>query len=138
MQSSIALSSRIRDAEDQAGAEEAGDLSAVYLSSIPSSTMHLTLQACSLGRAVVGSSDELWGVMRAALAGGIPSVLGPLWNIDIDSSTFLVRRFYEHWLTGGLPKWNAFTAAQNDMLSHPNMHSWRHPYHWAAFKLIGI
>ena len=106
------------------------------MANITSGVKHLTLQACSLGRSVVASADEQWGVSRGALAAGIPSILAPMWNVDLLSSSFTSECFYDYWQGRSMPKWTALTMAQRDTSAAAP--SWSHPYHWAAFKLIGL
>ncbi|MGW7529270.1 CHAT domain-containing protein [Streptomyces sp. NPDC054783] len=101
---------------------------------------HVTFQACSLGRVVLSASDDQWGPARAALLAGADSVLAPMWDVDPHSSTELITRFYDSYLLrGGLSKAQAFTQAQRDMYrATEGTSAWRHPYHWAAFKLTGV
>jgi CHAT domain-containing protein len=99
---------------------------------------HLTVQACSLGRTMVADSDELWGFSRAALAGGARSVLAPLWDINLASSTALLEAFYRHWLHESMDKHRAWSAAQFEMYRGDHGEGWRHPYHWAAFTMAGV
>ncbi|WP_433153104.1 CHAT domain-containing protein [Actinomadura nitritigenes] len=97
---------------------------------------HVTFQACSLGRVVVSAGDDQWGPARAALLAGADSVLAPMWDVDLRSSTELIARFYESYLKGGVTKARAFTEAQRSIYQSGDV--WRHPYHWAAFKLTGV
>jgi CHAT domain-containing protein len=100
---------------------------------------HVTVQACSLGGTVPSQGDELWGFTRALLAAGANSVMAPLWNIDLTSSTSLLARFYSRWLVDGSPKWRAWADAQHEMAWLDEESSpWRHLYHWAPFRMIGI
>jgi hypothetical protein len=101
------------------------------------SARHISMQACSLGRSLPGIGDEFWGVARALIAAGAESVLAPLWDIDIESSTRISVLFYENWLGKGMPKWKALAAAQRQMASGDEHPAWRHFYHWAAFQLVG-
>ncbi|MBN6051811.1 CHAT domain-containing protein, partial [Nonomuraea sp. RK-328] len=98
---------------------------------------HVTVQACSLGRNVTGGSDEMWGPTRAFLAAGADSVLAPLWDVDLGSSTELLAHFYRRWLWDGVPKWRAIADAQRAMWRDDDQPAWQHVYHWSAFKLIG-
>jgi len=98
---------------------------------------HVTLHACSLGRTHPAQGDELWGVTRALLAAGAGSVLAPMWEIDVVSSTALLTRFYENWLVKGLTKWAALAEAQRHMASDGGQPVWNHFYHWAPFQLVG-
>lgn len=111
-------------------------MTAWQIANLTTGVRHLTLQACSLGRSLIASADEQWGVTRGALAAGIPSVLAPMWSIDLLSSSFTSERFYEYWLGRSIPKWTALAMAQHDTFAADP--SWAHPYHWAAFKLVGL
>ncbi|WP_084961817.1 CHAT domain-containing protein [Thermoactinospora rubra] len=119
------------------GTGTGGWLSAAELPAATMAGVHLTLQACSVGRVVTAASDELWGPVRSALAAGADSVLAPMWNADLHSSTVLIDRFYTLWLGDGLSKAQAFTEAQREMYFSSDHDAWRHLYHWAAFKLMG-
>lgn len=98
---------------------------------------HITLQACSVGKSQQSAGDELWGVGRALIAAGAGSVLAPLWNIDLDSSTELMSLFYDYWLKRKLPKWEAWTRAQQELWTDKQHPEWNHFYHWGAFRLFG-
>ncbi|MEV4016544.1 CHAT domain-containing protein [Nonomuraea angiospora] len=99
---------------------------------------HLTFQACSVGRVVTSMSDDIWGPTRAALLSGADSVLAPMWDVDLESSTRLLETFYTRWLIDGQDKALAFAEAQRDMWRAEGPRAWRHMYHWAAFKLTGV
>jgi hypothetical protein len=104
----------------------------------PIRASHVTVQACSLGRGVASAGDEMWGPTRALLAAGANSVLSPLWNIDLTSSTRLLHAVYDGWLGRGLPKWQALADAQFRMWSGGESPAWQHMFHWAPFKLVGL
>jgi CHAT domain-containing protein len=95
----------------------------------------ITLRACSSARVDVQAGDELIGLIRAFFYAGTPSLIASLWNVNKKSSQLLLRRFYEAWLrdTGRGWKWKALRAAQLELLHD----GFPHPYHWAAFTLIG-
>lgn len=96
----------------------------------------VTLSACSAGlQHVRNRGDELDGFGRALLLAGASSAILGMWNLDQESSREFFRSFYRH-LAGGLPKWRAFNAAQREMIAS-SRESWRHPYHWAPYYLIG-
>jgi len=97
---------------------------------------HITLQACSLGRLHLAPGDEIWGMTRALLAGGADTVLAPLWDVDLQASSSLLRRFYLHWLLGDMPAWLALGTAQREMATG-RIKAFRHFYHWGAFQLVG-
>ena len=98
----------------------------------------VTLRACSSGRSLIKSGDELIGLSRALLYAGTPSLIVSLWNVNIDSSKMLLSEFYKLWLDNKnpLPKWKALQQAQISFISRKE-EKYFHPYHWAPFILIG-
>jgi CHAT domain-containing protein len=103
----------------------------------PVRASHVTLQACSLGRLRSGPDGELWGLARAMLSSGADTVIAPLWDVDIRSSTALFSDTYRRMAEDpAMPIWEAFTAAQREMASRPHDDPWSHVYHWGAFRLI--
>lgn len=98
----------------------------------------VTLRACSSGRAEIRSGDELLGLTRALLYAGAPSLIVSLWNVNKLSSRRLLDEFYRLWLSteDPLPKWQALQQAQISLLRSPQ-DDYSHPYHWAAFTLVG-
>jgi tetratricopeptide (TPR) repeat protein len=95
------------------------------------------VQACSIGQSQASQGDEIWGFVRALLAAGADSVVAPLWDIDLESSTRLLACFYHLWLHDGQPKATAWSNAQYQLYSGPEQERWAHFYHWAAFRMIG-
>ena len=90
-----------------------------------------TLSACQTGMAFVEAGDELFGLQRGFLAAGARSVAASLWLADDAATAAIMEQFYTG-LSRGLSKAAALRAAQRHALcTNP------HPYHWAAFILIG-
>lgn len=98
----------------------------------------VTLRACSSGRAVIRSGDELMGLARSFLYAGTPSLIASLWNVNIKSSYKLLEKFYQLWLgkTDSVPKWKALQRAEISLLNDER-EDYHHPYHWASLILIG-
>jgi CHAT domain-containing protein len=90
-----------------------------------------TLSACQTGMALVEAGDELFGLVRGFLAAGSRSVAASLWPADDRATAFLMERFYRHLLEGA-GKSEALRAAQQQ-----TREQFPHPYHWAAFVLVG-
>lgn len=102
---------------------------------LPGATV--VLRACASGVTRVRAGDEQDGLLRALVHAGAATCIVTRWNVDIESSRELIRRFYRHWLGGGLPQVVALQRAQLDLLQHPGHAHYRHPYHWAPFVLVG-
>jgi CHAT domain-containing protein len=98
---------------------------------------HVTLQACSVGRSHAARGDEFWGMPRACLIAGADSVIAPLWDIDIKTSTELLISFYENWLIKGAPKHQAWAESQRRLWTTASDNP-AFFYHWSPFRLIGL
>jgi CHAT domain-containing protein len=87
------------------------------------------LAACSSGSAEHGLLDS-GSLVRAFLAGGVPTVLNSHWNLDSQTTAELVQSFYLHLATE--PPAQALRDARRDLrLARP------HPFYWAAVSLTG-
>ncbi len=95
----------------------------------------VTLSACksALGKELGG--EGLIGLSRAFQYAGARSVLASLWDVSDQTTAELMRRFYGY-LKAGKTKDEALRAAQIDLITSPARFT-AHPYHWAAFELIG-
>lgn len=90
-----------------------------------------TLSACDTGVACVEPGDELFGLIRGFLAAGARSVAASLWPADDAATAEAMTRFYAL-LSEGQSKASALRAAQR-----ATRERYPHPYHWAAFVLVG-
>jgi len=90
-----------------------------------------TLSACRTGAALVEPGDELFGLMRGFLAAGARSLAVSLWPAADAATLSVMVSFYEN-LAAGMSRGSALRHAQMDA-----RHEYAHPYHWAAFALVG-
>jgi CHAT domain-containing protein len=90
-----------------------------------------TLSACQTGVALAEAGDELFGLVRGFLAAGARSVAASLWPADDEATAALMHEFYER-LLQGQSKASALRSAQQAVRGR-----FPHPYHWAAFVLVG-
>lgn len=98
---------------------------------------HITVQACSMGKNMISERNELWGFCRALLGCGANSILTPMWEISLKSSTKLIELFYINYFEKQLPKWKAWGYAQYELTQIKEYPQWAHFYHWAPFTLTG-
>jgi CHAT domain-containing protein/Tfp pilus assembly protein PilF len=105
----------------------------------------VTLSACetALGKEMGG--EGLVGLTRAFEYAGAHSVLASLWSVSDESTAELMKRFYGY-LKAGKTKDEALRLAQVDLIhagdqqkhaKEVKVTSYAHPFHWAAFNLIG-
>jgi CHAT domain-containing protein len=90
-----------------------------------------TLSACQTGVATADAGDELFGLLRGFLAAGVRSVAASLWPADDQATAALMQAFYAR-LLEGRSKASALRGAQQATRA-----LFPHPYHWAAFALVG-
>ncbi len=91
----------------------------------------LTLSGCATGLNVVADGDELVGLIRGALYAGARSLLLTLWEVNDRSATMFMTSFYKLLQESG-DKAAAVAQAAREVREH-----YPHPYHWAAFMIVG-
>jgi len=94
----------------------------------------VTLSACETALGTISTGDDMVGLSRAFIYAGTPSLIASLWEVDDQSTAILMTRFYDNWKNKGMTKPEALRQAQLSLKAMPR---YRHPYHWAAFVLIG-
>ncbi|WP_412538018.1 CHAT domain-containing protein [Longispora sp. K20-0274] len=96
----------------------------------------VTLSACQTnvgGTRLPDEANSLAAGLAIAAAGG---VLGSLWRVDDAAAAELMARFYVAWHVDGQPPVRALRVAQLALLEGEPA-TWRHPYFWAGFSLVG-
>jgi len=93
----------------------------------------VTLSACETGLGKEIGGEGLVGLTRAFQYAGARSVLASLWSVSDESTAELMRRFYTY-LKAGRTKDEALRDAQVDLIHGATA---SHPFHWAAFQLVG-
>jgi len=112
----------------------------------------VTLSGCETALGTEVEGEGLNSLTRAFIYAGAQSVLASLWSVADRSTSELMTGFYTH-LSRGMNKDEALRAAQIALLrsadSEPGDEgtrgvrglaggaSFSHPYHWAAFQLVG-
>jgi CHAT domain-containing protein len=94
----------------------------------------VVLSACDTAVGPLEGQDGIANLARAFLMAGARTVISTLWQIDDNSSLFLMKRFYAHLSTNQSPA-SALTAAKRDMLRTYGTKAL--PYQWAAFTIEG-
>jgi len=111
----------------------------------------LTLSACHTGvSADTGDGREVDGLATTAQLKGAKSVIASLWDVNDNSTGYLMADFYRRWAfgNGSITKVEALHQAQIDLLTgkiNPKADlsdvsapvSFAHPYYWAPFILMG-
>jgi CHAT domain-containing protein len=91
----------------------------------------VTLSGCSTGLNSLAAGDELMGLARGVLNAGARSLIVSSWDVHDSSTAAFMKAFYGR-LKQGIGKAAALRETMLDIRKQ-----WPHPYHWAAFALIG-
>jgi CHAT domain-containing protein/Tfp pilus assembly protein PilF len=93
----------------------------------------VVLSACETGVGKVCGGEGILGLTRAFLYAGARSVVVSLWPISDESTSRFMQAFYKEILAGA-PRDQALLRAQATLARQPDT---AHPFHWAAFVLVG-
>ncbi len=97
----------------------------------PEAVELLVLSAC---QTATGDRRAALGLAGVAVRAGARSTLASLWNLDDETTAFVMNQFYRQLLTGDVTKSEALRRAQLALL---NQSSYRHPRYWAPYVLLG-
>ena len=91
----------------------------------------VTLSGCGTGLNVVEGGDELMGMVRGLLYAGARAALVTLWDVNDQSTSEFMKRFYRC-LQAGSSQARAMQEAMRELREE-----YPHPYYWAPFVLVG-
>lgn len=81
------------------------------------------------------NGEGVLGLTRALFYAGARNVTVSLWNVNDSATSAVMKTFYTR-LNEGDPKSEALRQAKLQLLNGSNL-TWRHPYFWGAFVLVG-
>jgi CHAT domain-containing protein len=90
-----------------------------------------TLSACRTGAALVEPGDELFGLVRGFLSAGASALAVSMWPAADAATVAVMVPFYRN-LASGMGRGAAMRRAQIAARD-----AFPHPYHWAAFSIVG-
>lgn len=93
----------------------------------------VVLSACDTAVAPTSENSAIDSLAENFDLIGIRSIVASLWQVNDDSTSILMIKFFEN-LKGGSSLADALQKAQLGLL---NDSRYSHPYHWAPFVLIG-
>jgi hypothetical protein len=92
----------------------------------------VTLSACNTAIGKLTKGDDVVGLARAFIFAGTPSILGTIWSVNDESTGIFMNHFY-----GNLKEMDKLKSLQQAQIDMIQSEKYSHPYHWAAFQLIG-
>lgn len=93
----------------------------------------VVLSGCATGDGKLQQGEGLVGLGYSFLAAGAHTVVASQWRVDSASTTQLMIAFHRK-LHEGMSKAQALRAAELELARSP---SYRHPFYWAGFVLLG-
>ena len=92
----------------------------------------VVLSACQTGMGKLEKGEGVMGLGKSFLNTGTKSVIASLWNINDRSTAQFMKYLYKN-LIEGKSKAEALKLAKIEMINS----KFSHPFHWAAFILMG-
>lgn len=108
-----------------------GWLTLQELKEVPYTAPLITLSACDSGRSETLLGDKLVGFYQSFFNTGAQSVVVSLWSLDDQVAIEAMTTFYQA-IEHGCSVQRALRHVQLALLT-----TWRHPYYWAPFMLVG-
>lgn len=119
---------------DDDGKEKNGYLTANYIFNLKLNAELVVLSACQSGFGREIRGEGILGLTRGFLYAGAERVMFTLWNVNDQSTSVLMTKFYTAMKKEKLTPAAALRQAQISMWKDKK---WTSPYYWAAFQLVG-
>jgi CHAT domain-containing protein len=97
-------------------------------------TRLVVLSGCKTGIEQQFAGEGPIGFARSFLVAGVPVVVASLWAVDSDATAELMIAFHRFRKAQNLPTTTALMRAQQEVMNHD---SYRSPYYWAGFTVVG-
>lgn len=114
---------------------EDGFLNATEIYNLKLSADLMVMSACNSGYGRLARGEGVMSLGRAFMYAGCKSVIMSLWPANDESSSFIIRNFYQY-SADGLSKDRALKAAKLDYLQQADPLT-AHPYFWANLVAVG-
>jgi len=95
----------------------------------------IVLSGCSTAGGRQYRGEGALGLSFSMVASGSRQVLSTLWPVADAAGVSAMGRLYEEMISGRQTVASALRAAQLEMLASKR---WSHPWHWAAYTLLGM
>jgi CHAT domain-containing protein len=115
------------------GGADDGELTAAEMFGLPLARSRLVvLSACETGKVRATHANELLGMQRALLYAGASTLVLSYWPVDSDATAAFMQAFHLAAQSTAPP-----AAAREALKAVKAKTAYAHPYHWAAFMVVG-
>jgi len=97
----------------------------------------VVLSACQTGIGDVQNGEGVFGLRRAFQHAGAKSVVMSMFSVPDESTSDIMKRFYENWLSGESKSSALRDASLSILNERRNAHQSTHPLFWGGFILVG-
>jgi CHAT domain-containing protein/Tfp pilus assembly protein PilF len=111
-----------------------GYLKTMEILSLPLDSRLVVLSACESARGRIGRSEGVVGLSRAFIAAGAGGIVASLWPVSDESTSRLMKEFYDRMIDKKRPACVALNEARMALMEEP---AYEHPFYWSAFIVIG-
>lgn len=95
----------------------------------------VVLSACNTAAGQVTGGEGVLNIGRGFFYAGVPSVVMSHWQVDDQSTSVLMKYFYEY-LSQGMKKSEALREAKLKFIAEASPNK-KHPFYWGAFIAMG-
>jgi CHAT domain-containing protein len=99
----------------------------------------VVLSACETARGRLAKGEGVVGLSWALFMAGAPTTVVSQWKVESQSANELMFLFHKNFLAGKRfgPKVSPAQALQRSAITLKKSETYRHPYYWAGFIVIG-
>ena len=119
------------------GASEDGLLEAWEIMKLNLNADLVVLSACESGRGRVGAGEGVIGLTWALFVAGSPTSVVSQWKVESTSTSQLMVEFHRNLQSERQKSRSKAEALQKAALKMLGTKSFRHPFYWAGFILVG-
>lgn len=95
----------------------------------------VTLSACNTGSGKLSKGEGIMSLSRGFVYAGVPSIIMTLWEVQDESGSLIMNKFYQN-LDNGMTKDAALQQAKISVLKDANMAK-AHPFFWSTYIISG-
>jgi CHAT domain-containing protein len=117
-----------------ASSKEDGYFHTLEILSAPVTARLVVLSACESGTGRLSRGEGVVGLSRSFIGAGAGGVVASLWKVSDESTSVLMKEFYNRMIGEKEPAAVALSGARKAMIANEK---YAHPFHWAAFVVIG-
>jgi CHAT domain-containing protein len=102
--------------------------------SVPIEARLVVLSACESAKGTLSRGEGVVGLSRSFIGAGAGGVVASLWKVSDESTSALMKEFYDRMIGKKTPAAVALCDARKALIENKK---YAHPFHWSPFVMIG-